>query len=107
MVRMPIAPAPVFLPRGAFAADDVPDLRRVRQVNFEYAAKLPRKGRFLVELPGLNLIRYEEEATDFPKGAEGIQFGLEISWDQVKAGGAVVEYKNHRHFEASTNVAFH
>jgi hypothetical protein len=89
-------------------------------------ANPPRKGRFLVELPGLNLIRYEEEATEFPKGLEGIQFRLESSWDHMNAWGqsyvlpvafdlmvvngdryhAVVEYKNHRHFEASTDVTF-
>lgn len=88
-----------------------------------------RTGRFKVEEPGGNVIYYEEEAFEFPKG-----FGQDLTrqilkWDYVKIGdssyllpvsaetfsGAVredlwhitVQYKNHRHFEASSEITFH
>ncbi len=78
---------------------------------------------------GGNVIQFDEETAGFPAG-----FGLanrreEVSWDYVKIGDAThllpiganfevaysngnrarvdVEYKNHRHFEASTNITFH
>jgi hypothetical protein len=90
-------------------------------------ANPPRRWRFLVEVPGLNLIRYEEEGFDFPAGLERVHFTIETSWDHVNIGGesyvlpvafemevvngghvrAVVEYKNHRHFEAAADVTFH
>jgi hypothetical protein len=87
-----------------------------------------RTGRILIDDPGGNVIRYQEEASEFPKG-----FGLDpwkqtTTWDYVTIGDAshllpvaediyggftfadlwhvVVEYKNHRHFEASTNITF-
>jgi hypothetical protein len=88
-----------------------------------------RNGRFLIDVPGGNLIHYEEETTEFPKGF-ALDPSKEIdSWDYVKIGDAsyllpvswewfggftkedlwhvTVEYKNHRHFESSTNVTFH
>jgi hypothetical protein len=88
-----------------------------------------RTGQILIENPGGGMIRYEEEASEFPKG-----FGLDstknvILWDYITIGDAShllpvaldffvdvnpgglwhvsVEYKNHRRFEASTNVTFH
>lgn len=87
-----------------------------------------RTGRILIDDPGGNVIRYEEEASEYAKG-----FGLDpwkqsTSWDYVTIGDTshllpvaeeiyggftfadlwhvVVEYKNHRHFEASTKVTF-
>jgi hypothetical protein len=87
-----------------------------------------RTGRILVDAALGNVIRYEEEASGYP-----VQFGLDRdtiveNWDWVKIGGAahcvpvsadfirqksdgawqrtIVEYTNHRHFEASTTVTF-
>lgn len=87
-----------------------------------------RRGRFLVDVPGNNLIRLEVEAVDFPKSFGNDTWTEASSWDSVKIGdesyllpvafetvigsssadlvGAVVEYKNHRHFEASADVTF-
>lgn len=88
-----------------------------------------RTGRFLVEDPGGNLIYFESEAKEFPKWFDSDPLKAIDSWDYVKIGDAAyllpvacemfggfarenpwhvtVEYKNHRHFEASTNVTFH
>jgi hypothetical protein len=87
-----------------------------------------RSGRFLIDDPGGNVIQFQVEASEFPKG-----FGMDpikqtMSWDYVKIGDGswllpvaadifggffagdlwhvTVEYKNHRHFEASTNLVF-
>ena len=87
-----------------------------------------RTGRILIDDPGGNVVRYEEEASEFPKG-----FGLDpwkqtTTWDYVTIGDTshllpvaediysgftfadlwhvVAEYKNHRHFEAATSVTF-
>ncbi len=89
----------------------------------------PWTGRFVVEDPGGAVIQFEEEAHEFPKdfGADALRES--ITWDYVKIGDGTfllpvaeeifggfvrenlyhvtVEYKNHRHFEASTNVSFH
>jgi hypothetical protein len=86
-------------------------------------------GRVLVEDPGGSMIQYEDERSEFPKGFGVASEKEAISWDYVKIGGASyllpvaldyftdiisgdmwhvsVEYKNHRRFEASTNVTFH
>ena len=88
-----------------------------------------RTGRFLVEDPGGNMVRYEEEAIGFPE-----DFGLDRhvvveSWDYVRIGDAThllpvhveimgrsgaggwsrdaIDYTNYRHFEASTSVSYH
>jgi len=88
-----------------------------------------RSGRILVDATRGNVIRYEDESSGFPE-----KFGLDRvmwadSWDYVTIGGTshvvpvasdfvvsaaggtsyrvTAEYKNHRHFEASTNVTFH
>jgi hypothetical protein len=88
-----------------------------------------RTGRFLVDDPGGNLIYFEIEAKEFPKWLGSDPFKGIDSWDYVKIGDATnllpvatemfggfkrenlwhvtVEYKNHRHFEASTNMTFH
>jgi hypothetical protein len=87
-----------------------------------------RTGRFLIDDPGGNVIYFEELANEFPKG-----FGLDpwkqtSSWDYVQIGDSshllpvaaevfggfvrgnlwhvVVEYKNHRLFQAKSNVTF-
>jgi hypothetical protein len=87
-----------------------------------------RSGRFLIDDPGGNLIHFEEVATEFPKDFGADPWKQTTSWDYVKIGDAshllpvaaeifggftkadlwhvVVEYKNHRHFEASTNLTF-
>ena len=87
-----------------------------------------RTGRILIDDPGGNVIQYLEEATEFPKGFGLDPWKLTTTWDYVTIGGAshllpvaeditsgftfadlwhvVVEYKNHRHFEASTNITF-
>ncbi len=87
-----------------------------------------RTGQFLVDDPGGNMIRYEEEAR-FPEDWGIDRHTVVESWDYVKIGDAThllpvrveimgrnaegfwsratVEYKNHRHFEASTNIVFH
>lgn len=78
---------------------------------------------------GGNVIQLDEEASGFPAEFEFAQRKEEVSWDYVKIGDAShllpvvanfvvlyssgnrsrveVEYKNHRHFEASTNITFH
>jgi hypothetical protein len=87
-----------------------------------------RTGRFAVDDPGGNVIRYEEEAK-FPEDWDIDRHTVVESWDYVRIGDAThllpvrveitggspegywsradVEYKNHRHFEASTNIIFH
>lgn len=88
----------------------------------------PRFGRFMIDEPDGNLIYFELEANDFPKGFPADPFKAIHKWDYVKIGeeswllpvgfeiygGAgrsglwhvVVEYKNHRHFESSTSITF-
>jgi hypothetical protein len=75
------------------------------------------------------MIRYEEEAAGFPEDFNTDRHTVVESWDYVRIGDAThllpvrveimghradgswgrenVEYKNHRHFEASTNLIFH
>jgi hypothetical protein len=87
-----------------------------------------RTGHFFTEDPGGSVIQLDEEASGFPSDFELSQRHEEVSWDYVKIGDAShllpvaatfvvsyssgararieVEYKNHRHFEASSNVAF-
>jgi hypothetical protein len=86
-----------------------------------------RIGRILVEAGG-SMIQYEEEAIEFPKGFPVDSFKETTSWDYGKIGDSSyllpvgyefffgftgelwhvsVEYKNHRRFEAATNVTFH
>lgn len=75
------------------------------------------------------MIQLDEDAGGFPAEFEFAQRREEVLWDYVKIGDAShllpvganfvvlyssgnrwrveVEYKNHRHFEASTNITFH
>jgi hypothetical protein len=85
-------------------------------------------GRFLIEDPGGSVIQFESEAHEFPKefGADPVHETQ--TWAYVKIGDAshllpvateiyggfthadlwhvVVEYTNHRHFEANTTFTF-
>jgi hypothetical protein len=89
----------------------------------------PRTGHVRIDATSGNVIDLEEEARDFPEDFELAEREEHITWDAVKLGeisywvpvratclaiyysGArfriEVEFKNHRHFEASTNVIFH
>jgi hypothetical protein len=89
----------------------------------------PWTGRFVVEDSGGAVVQFQEEAHEFPKGFGAEALTQKITWDYVKIGDGtfllpvgeemfggfvredlyhvVVEYKNHRHFEASANVTFH
>jgi hypothetical protein len=88
----------------------------------------PAKGRFLVDEPEGNVLYFEAEAHEYPKGFGADTFKQTETWDYVKIGEtshllpiamelyagftrgdlwhAVVEYKNHRHFESATEVKF-
>jgi hypothetical protein len=88
----------------------------------------PRTGHVFIDDATGNVMQFDEEATELP-----VDFGLkqrneEVSWASVTIGEAdhllpvsanflicyasgarariEVEYKNHRHFEASSNIAF-
>jgi hypothetical protein len=87
-----------------------------------------RTGHVLIEDPSGAVVQMDEEASEFPAQFEFAKRNEEISWDYVKIGNAShllpvranfvavfssgkrwrveVEYKNHRHFEASTNITF-
>jgi hypothetical protein len=92
-----------------------------------------RNGYILVDDPadgtGGNIIQLEEEAGGFPTRFDFAHRTEDVTWDSVKIGDAShllpvaanfvvlyssgsrfrvdLEYKNHRHFEASTNLTFH
>lgn len=88
-----------------------------------------RKGHFVIDDPSGNVIQLNEVATEFPAEFEFVRREEELSWDLVKIGDTShllpvtanfvvddssgkrwrieVQYKNHRHFESSTNVTFH
>jgi hypothetical protein len=88
-----------------------------------------RTGRFLVEDPGGHVRRFETETAGFPKDFPMERVTVVETWDYVKIGDAtflvpvdaeivaltangvwsrvVVEFRNHRHFDASTNIIFH
>jgi hypothetical protein len=87
-----------------------------------------RSGRILVDDRSGRLIQFEAEARGFPKGFVFAQRNEVGTWDDVKIGDAshwlpisadfiwrmpagtlyrvAIEYKNHRHFEASANLNF-
>ena len=74
------------------------------------------------------MIQVDDEAAGFPPGFEFAKREEHVTWDYVKIGDSShllpvranflvhystgtryrieVEYKNHRHFEASTNLTF-
>ena len=85
-------------------------------------------GRFLIEDPAGSVIQFESEAHEFPKDFGADPLHQTTTWSYVKIGDAshllpvsteifggftradlwhvVVEYQNHRHFEASTTLSF-
>ena len=87
-----------------------------------------QSGRVLVEDPGGNQVHFETEARAFPRGFGADPFKFSLTSDYVTIGDAshllpgaaevfggftkgdlwhvVVEFKNHRHFEASAKVTF-
>ena len=88
-----------------------------------------RSGQFAIDETGGNILRLDEDASAFPAEMQFADREEHISWDRVTIAGEShllpvkanflvryydgtqykieVEYKNHRHFEASTNVTFH
>jgi hypothetical protein len=87
-----------------------------------------RTGRVLIEDPSGEILQFEEEATGFPRGFAFVQRNQVMAWGPVKIGDTshwlpvaadfiwrmgngelyrtTIEYKNHRHFEAATNITF-
>ncbi len=97
---------------------------------FDYQRYNPaRTGHVFIDDPGGNVIQLDEEARGFPTSFEFSQRDAHVTWDYLKVGEeshwlpvranflalyysgtryrVEVEYKNHRHFESSTNVTFH
>jgi hypothetical protein len=88
----------------------------------------PRSGSLRIDAAG-DVVQIDEEARGFPTEFELSEREEHITWDNVKIGDEAhwvpvranclaayysgtkyrieVEFKNHRHFEASTNVTFH
>jgi hypothetical protein len=96
---------------------------------FDYQRFNPaRTGHVFIDEPAGNIIQLDEEATGFPREIQFAERQEHISWDYVKIGEdshllpvranflvryydgtryrIEVEYKNHRHFEASSNITF-
>jgi hypothetical protein len=89
----------------------------------------PRNGHVFIDDASGNILQLDEEATGFPADFDLARRDEEVSWDYVKIGSAShllpvaanfvilyssgartrieVEYKNHRHFEASSEITFH
>ena len=87
-----------------------------------------RTGHVLIDDATGSVIQFDEEASGFPEDFALTQRSEEVSWANVKIGQAShllpvaanfvivyssgararieVEYKNHRHFEASSNITF-
>ena len=96
---------------------------------FEYQRYNPaRVGEIFIDDPGGRVIQVNEDAGQFPAEFEFARRTEEVTWNDVKIGDGShrlpvaanfvilyssgvrwrvdVEYKNHRHFEASTNLTF-
>jgi hypothetical protein len=96
---------------------------------FDYQRFNPaRTGHVFIDEPAGNVIQLDEEATGFPREIQFAERQEHISWDYVKIGDEShllpvranflvryydgtryrieVEYKNHRHFEASSAITF-
>jgi hypothetical protein len=87
-----------------------------------------RTGHLFVDDPAGSIIQLDEEASGFPAEIEFAEREEHFSWDYVKIGEDLhllpvrlnlqvryydgtryrieIQYKNHRHFEASSNVTF-
>ena len=97
---------------------------------FQYQRFNPaRTGHVFIDAQARNVIQIDEDARGFPAAFEFAERKEQITWDYVRIGEdshllpvhAVciasyysgtryrieVEYKNHRHFEASSNLTFH
>ena len=97
---------------------------------FDYQRYNPaRSGRFSIDKPDGHIMQLDEEANGFPPEIQFAQREEHVTWDYVKIGDdshvlplrasflvryydgtryrIEVEYRNHRHFEAQTNVTFH
>jgi hypothetical protein len=88
-----------------------------------------RSGRVLIEDPAGTVVQVDDQASGFPADFEFAGRDEQMFWDYVKIGEnshllpvrahflvsyssgtryrVEVEYKNHRHFEASSKVTFH
>src|SRR5215471_5987006 len=110
----------VFRPSGGSAMCD-PDW-------ISTGHRVARTGRFLADDLTGDLIRYEEEGHGFPKDYSMQQRNEIVAFEYVKIADApyllpvsaefwwrylsskprrvVITYKNYRHFEASTKIAF-
>jgi hypothetical protein len=87
-----------------------------------------RTGRVLIDGPSGNLLQFEEDAFGFPEPYGLVARHQVMTWDYVKIGDVsywlpvsaefvwtfktpyrrrqVVEYRNHRHFESTTDVQY-
>jgi hypothetical protein len=88
-----------------------------------------RSGRVFIDDPSGSVVQVDDEAGSFPTDFEFSGREEHVSWDYVAIGEGThllpvranflvsyrsgtrykveVEYKNHRHFEASSNITFH
>ena len=111
-------------PNGCFGTFNIKD----GFFSFLKIANPARTGRFLLDDPGGNLIYFEIEAKEFPKGFDSDPSTYIETWDNVKIGDTsyllpvasemfggfkreklwhvTVEYRNHRHFESSADISF-
>jgi hypothetical protein len=97
---------------------------------FDYQKFNPaRAGHVKIDDPDGHILQLDEQASGFPPEIQFADREEHITWDYVKIGAdshllpvrasfhvryydgtqyrIEVEYRNHRHFEASTNVTFH
>jgi hypothetical protein len=97
---------------------------------FDYQKFDPaRTGDFKIDVSDGQILQLDEQASGFPPEIQFAEREEHITWDYVKIGAEShllpvrasflvryydgtqyridVEYRNHRHFEASTNVTFH
>jgi hypothetical protein len=93
-----------------------------------FAYNAARAGRVFIADPEGDVLRFEEDATGFPGGFGFIHRRQVMTWDSVKIGEVFhwlpvavdfiwsypddsllrisIEYRNHRHFEAASNVTY-
>jgi hypothetical protein len=87
-----------------------------------------RTGRVLIDGPSGNLFQFEEDAFGIPERYDLVARHQVMTWDSIKIGDAsywlpvsaefiwtfktpyrrreIVEYRNHRHFESSTDIQY-
>jgi hypothetical protein len=93
-----------------------------------FAYNSARKGRVLIDGPRGDVLQFEEEAFGFPREFAFVSRHQVMAWDYVKIAEAshwlpvsaefiwttetplrvraVVEYRNHRHFESATDIKY-